>query len=36
MTENKEQNQDYIGYLNRINGKGQENRKQNIDDRNND
>lgn len=36
MTDAEKHNAGYIGYLNRINGKGQENRKQNIDDRNND
>lgn len=35
MTDAEKQNDDYIGYLNRINGKGQENRKKNIDERNN-
>ena len=35
MTDEKKHNEDYIGCFNRINGKGQENRKQNIDERNN-
>lgn len=32
MTEKEKQNQDYIGYLNRINGKGKKNQKRNIDE----
>lgn len=35
MNDKEKQNDDYIGYLNRINGKGKKNRKQNTDERNN-